>query len=110
MAIGFLGIIIGGMSLVSIVGLLLLYLTKQAMTKKTLFYVMAIWGVLIALVSVVNMPVNWGTQRAAAGILGCVSLGGILIFNKADNEKQQMIAYVLVTISVVGGMLKLIIL
>ena len=62
------------------------------------------------MISVVNMPVNWGTQRAAAGILGCVSLGGILIFNKADNEKQQMIAYVLVTISVVGGMLKLIIL
>lgn len=107
MAIGFFGAIIGGMSLVSIVGLLLLYLTKQTTTKKTLFYVMAIWGILIALIYVVSMPVNWGTQRLAAGLLGCISLGGILIFNRAVSGRQETIAYVLVTISTVGGMLKL---
>lgn len=108
MAVGFLGIIIGGMSLVSILGLLLLYVTKQTTTKKRLFYVMAVWGILIALICVANLPVNWGTQRAAAGILGCVSLGGIVIYNHAITEKHHMIAYALVAVSITGGMLKLI--
>lgn len=108
MAIGFLGIIIGGMSLVSILGLLLLYMTKQTTAKKMLFYVMAAWGILIALICVTSLPVNWGTQRAATGILGCVSLGGIVIYNHAITEKHHVIAYVLVTVSVAGGMLKLI--
>lgn len=107
MAIGIWSIMVGVMSLISIVGLFLLFMTKQISSKRILFYAMAVWGIMIAVLNVISLPENWITQKITAGLLGCVSLGGILIYKRAVTDRHQFIACILAGVSVIGGMMKL---
>nr|WP_296266566.1 hypothetical protein [uncultured Merdimonas sp.] len=107
MAIGMIMLLCIGMSAVSILGVLLLFLAKSVRVKRAVFYGVSIWGMAIALLSAVSLPVNWTGQQAAAWALGFCSVAGILVHVKAKSRKQYYIAYLLAAISCLGGVLKM---
>lgn len=93
------------MSLVSVVGVILLYAVKNEKFKKGMFYFLAIWAMIIAYCSALSTPEYMLGEVIFSWILGGLSVVALLIQICMKNEKRFQIARVLVTISVVGGMI-----
>ena len=93
------------MSLVSVVGVILLYAVKNEKFKKGMFYFLAIWGMIIAYCSVLSTPGYMLGSVIISWILGGVSVVALLIQLCTKIEKRFQVARVLVTISVVAGMI-----
>jgi len=93
------------MSLVSVVGVILLYATKNEKIKKGMFYFLAIWGMIIAYCGVLSTPDYMLGEIIISWLLGGLSVIALLIQLCMKNEKRFQIARVLVTISVAAGMI-----
>lgn len=93
------------MSLVSVVGVILLYAVKNEKFKKGMLYFLAIWGMVIAYCSVLGTPEYMLGPVVVAWLLGGLSVAALLIQVCMKNEKKFQIARILVTISVVAGMI-----
>lgn len=107
MALGILTILFICMSIISGLGILLLYLIKEEKKKKIIFYSLSVWGIIIAVFSATSLPTNYvGSQLVSWGI-GVLSIIGIIVYLKAKTKLQYQVAYLLTTASVVFGMLKL---
>lgn len=107
MALGVLMILFIGMSVISGLGILFLYLIKDAQRKKSVFYLLAVWGMIIAVMSATSLPSNFLVSQFIAWSIGLLSVVGLLVHVKAKTKSQYNVAYLLVTISVVAGMIKL---
>ena len=90
------------MSIISIAGVALLYLSKNEKLKKGLLYFLSAWGVIIAYCNVLSR--FWFTDSLFGIGLGALGIAGLLIqlFSKKENKFQ--IARIMVTISVIAGM------
>ena len=106
MALGILMIMFVAMSVISVVGLSLLYLVKGEGTRRVIFYVMAVWGMIVAVISATSLPSNYMAGRLLAWTLGFF-VAGILVYVRGTEESSRRIACLLVTVSVAGGILKL---
>ena len=107
MALGIFGIMFGFMSVVSILGLLVLFLVKGEKARRISLYAMAVWGMAIAAFYGLSLPGNKvGGQMLAWG-LGLMSAAGIAVCAGAEGEVRRQAASVLMALSIVGGMLKL---
>ena len=93
------------MSLVSVVGIILLYAVKNEKFKKGMFYFLAIWGMIVAYCSVLSTPEYMLGSVIISWLLGGLSVAALLIQLCTRNEKRFQIARVLVTISVAAGMI-----
>jgi len=93
------------MSLVSVVGIILLYAVKNEKFKKGMFYFLAIWGMVVAYCGVLSTPGYMLGQVMISWILGGLSVVALLIQICMKNEKRFQIARILVTVSVVAGMI-----
>lgn len=93
------------MSLISVVGVILLYAVKNEKFKKGIFYFLAIWGMIIAYCSVLSTPGYMLGAVIISWLLGGLSVVALLIQLCMKNEKRFQIARILVTISVVAGMI-----
>lgn len=107
MALGLLMILFVGMSVISIVGLLLMYLLKGERAKAFAFYVMAVWGMGVAALSATSLPSNFTGHQILAWGLGFLSVAGLLVHIGSKNKSGRMTAYLLVTVSVICGVLKM---
>ena len=107
MALGLLMILFIGMSVISGLGILFLYLIKDAQRKKRVLYLLAVWGMIIAVMSATSLPSNFLASQFIAWSIGLLSVVGLLVHVKAKTKSQYNVAYLLVTISVVAGMIKL---
>ena len=92
------------MSLISVVGVILLFAAKNEKFKKGMFYFLAIWGMIIAYCSVLSTPGYMAGSVLVSWVLGGLSVAALLIQLCMKNEKRFQIARVLVTISVAAGM------
>ena len=92
------------MSIVSIVGVVLLYLSKSKKVKKGIFYFLAVWGMIIAYCNVSSIPIYMTGEIILAVGLGLLSVMAIVIHLFSKSEKKFGITKVLVTLSVVAGM------
>ncbi|MDD7027700.1 MAG: hypothetical protein PUI46_11525 [Lachnospiraceae bacterium] len=54
------------MSVVSVTGILLMYLTKEEKVKKGIFYFLAVWGMMIAWINVKGIPPMWKAGKLSA--------------------------------------------
>ena len=63
MALGFLVSFYLVICVISIAGFLALYLVKSEKAKKVIFYSMSVWGIALAALQAVSMPMNWTGQR-----------------------------------------------
>ena len=93
------------MSLVSVVGVILLYAVKNEKVKKGMFYFLAIWGMIVAYCGVLSTPGYMLGETIISWALGGLSVVALLIQLCMKKEKRFQIARVLVTISVVAGMI-----
>jgi len=104
-SLALLGIVFMVMSLVSVVGVILLYAVKNEKVKKGIFYFLAIWGMIIAYCGVLSTPEYMLGEVIISWILGGLSVVALLIQLCMKNEKRFLIARVLVTVSVAAGMI-----
>lgn len=94
------------MSVISIAGLVLLLIIKNEKANRAILYIMAAWGILIAVMNVTALPINWITWRVAAGACGLAGLaGGIVRF--IAKEDLKAVSALLATVSVLAGMVML---
>ena len=107
MALGILMIMFVAMSVISVVGLSFMYLVKGESTGRVIFYVMAVWGMIVAVMSAGSLPTNYTAERLITWAIGFLSVAGILVYIRGTEEKSRRAAYLLVTASVAGGILKL---
>jgi len=107
MALGILNLIFIRIGIISVLGIALLYLTKNKEFNKVLFYFLAIWAMLIAIMRATSLPSNYIMQQIIALGIGFFSVIGIVVYIKADASKTYQIARGLVTASVVIGVINL---
>lgn len=104
-ALGMLVITFFVMSVISIVGVFFLYFAKNEKIKKGIFYFLTIWGMVIAYCNVRSIPPMWTGEILLACGLGGLSVIALLIQLGIKSEKKELIAKILVTVSVVIGMI-----
>ena len=92
------------MSIISIAGIVLLYLSKNEKLKKGLLYFLSVWGMVVAYCGVLITGGFVFAEGIPAMVLGALGIGALLMqmFSKKENKFQ--IARILVTVSVVAGM------
>lgn len=93
------------MSLISVIGVVLLFLAKNVKVKKGIFYFLVVWGMVIAYCNVLGTPLMWTGSIVLAWAWGSLSVVALLIQLCMKKENRFAIARVLVTISVVAGMI-----
>ncbi|MBQ8518683.1 MAG: hypothetical protein IJ455_03630 [Agathobacter sp.] len=92
------------MSIISIAGLVLLYLSKNEKLKKGLLYFSTAWSIVIAYCGILVSDGFYFANGGIAVVLGALGIAGLLIQLISKKENKFQIARILVTISVVAGM------
>lgn len=92
------------MSIISIIGVVLLYLSKNEKLKKGLLCLSAAWSIVIAYCGILVSDGFYFANGGIAVILGALGIAGLLIQLISKKENKFQIARILVTISVVAGM------
>lgn len=93
------------MSVVSVIGLTLIYLLKNEKVKKGIFYFLCVWGMIITWCSVLATPEYMlGSIFITFGI-GAMSVVALLLQICVKKENTFTITRILVTISVIAGMI-----
>lgn len=93
------------MSAVSLIGVILMFLTKNEKVKKGFFYFLSVWGLVIAYCNVQSLPIMLTGSILLALALGALSVIALLIQLCMKKENKFAIARALVTVSVVAGMI-----
>lgn len=107
MALGLYLILFISMSVISGLGILFLYLTKEEKKKRVIFYLLSVWGMFIAFYSARSLPMNYMWSQLISWGIGLLSVIGIIVYMKAKTNLQKQVAYLLSTVSVVVGVIKL---
>ncbi len=93
------------MSAVSILGLILMFVIKSKQASRTLFYMMAVWGMALAGVSAFMLPTrDIGMQLLAWGF-GAMSAVAMLVELCGKQANKETISRLLVVFSVMLGIL-----
>lgn len=93
------------MSVVSLIGVALLFLVKNEKLQKGLFYFLAVWGMLIAWCNVQSIPLYMTGELLLAWGLGGLGAAAMLVKICGKKENSFQIAKMLATVSVVAGMI-----
>lgn len=93
------------MSIISIAAVALMYLGKNEKLKKGLFYFLGGWGVVVAWCGILITGGYVFSEGLPAMVFGVLSIIALLIQRISKKENKFQIARVLVTISVVAGMI-----
>lgn len=95
------------MSMVSGMGILLLFLMKNPYVKKGIFYFLAAWGMIIAVLDVKSLPASQVSSQLMAWGFGFLSAAGLIIHIRGRSKHSFQIACMLVAASIILGTLKL---
>lgn len=107
MALGLLLVLFMVMSIISVMGLVLLFLLKGEKGQKAVFYFMAVWGMVIAWMTADSYPTNYIKEQLTAWAFGALAVIALLVQNCGKSERSFLTAKVLVAASVVLGMVAL---
>ena len=104
MALGLLLVLFMVMSIISVMGLVLLFLLKGEKGQKAVFYFMAVWGMVMTANS---YPTNYIKEQLIAWAFGALAVIALLVQICGKSERSFLTAKVLVAASVVLGMVAL---
>lgn len=107
MALGLLLVLFMVMSIISMMGLVLLFLLKGEKGQKAVFYFMAVWGMVIAWMTANSYPTNYIKEQLIAWAFGALAVIALLVQIFGKSERSFLTAKVLVAASVVLGMVAL---
>lgn len=93
------------MSIVSIGGMVLLYLSKNEKLKKGVFYFLAAWSMVVMYCGILMSDGFYFANGPIALVLGALGIAGVLIQLFSKKENKFKLAGILVTISVAAGMI-----
>lgn len=93
------------MGIISIIGVALLHLIKNEKIKKGLFYFLAVWAIIIAYCGVLSTPPYMLGEVLITVAIGALAIGALVMYNFSKKENKFQIASILVSISVVAGMI-----
>ena len=99
MALGVLVIFYLAICVISIGGFLALYLVKNERVKKVVFYILSVWGIALAALQAVSLPMNWTGQRVATMGLGALCVVSLALYLTAKSRGQRTAACLLLTIA-----------
>lgn len=97
MALGILVIFYLVICVISIAGFLGLYLVKSEKSRKVIFYSMSVWGLILAALQAVSLPMNWAGQRMVTMALGALCIAALVLYLKAGSRRQRTAACLLLT-------------
>ena len=103
MALGVFGILFYIAIILGIGGLILLYVLKNEKIKNIVFYLLSALSILISFEGFISAPTNDIVGKSLLAIVGILPILAILLKLKL---KQDKIAYILITISVIVSILK----
>lgn len=93
------------MSIVSIGGIVFLYLSKNEKFQKGLLYSLAAWSMVVAYCGILVSDGFFFANGSIALVLAALGIAGVLIQLFSKKENKFKLAKILVTISVVAGMI-----
>lgn len=108
MALGYLFILFVAIIVISILGIALLYISKNQNIKNITFYTLAIWSVIVAFLNVTSLPSNYIFEKVIGLVFGLLAIISIII--KIKKPEKINIAYLLVSLSILLTVLDLILL
>ena len=101
-ALGMLVIVFGVMSIISILAVLIQFLAKDEKKKKVLFYFVVVWGLVVTGCNVLMIPPYMTEEFLIAFGIGALSIVALLL---QLIGKKLMPAQIIVSISVIAGMI-----
>ena len=107
MALGLLLVLFMVMSIISVMGLVLLFLVKGKKGQKVVFYCMAAWGMVIAWMTASSYPTNFIKEQMLSWGFGALAVVALLVQICGKSEKSFLTAKGLAAASVVLGMIAL---
>ena len=93
------------MSIVSIGGMVLLYLSKNEKLKKGWLYFLAAWSMVVMYCGILMSDGFYFANGPVALVLGALGIAGVLVQLFSKKENKFKLAVILVTISVAAGMI-----
>jgi len=93
------------MSIIGIGGIAFLYLSKNEKFKNGLFYFLAAWSMVVMYCGILMSDGFFFANGPVALVLGALGIAGVLIRLISKEENKFKVARILVTISVVAGMI-----
>ena len=93
------------MSIISVAALVLIHFLKNEKIKNGLLYFLSVWGVIIAYCGVRSTPLYMMDQILITVAIGVLSVIAFLMQKFSKKENKFQIARILVSISVVAGMI-----
>jgi hypothetical protein len=108
-ALGTLLVILVGMIVISVLGVLFLFLSKNQKLKTGVFYFLVVWAILIALISATALPTNYVAAQVISWVIGGIGVVGLLIRVIGKSEKKLAIANTAVALSVVAGLVNMLV-
>lgn len=106
MALGYLYISFIVMFLVSILGIVSLYLVKNQNLKNILFYALFIWSLCISFINITALPSNYILQKIFGVLIGILALVSIFIKLKLPNKANT--AHLLMVLCIIFGIIDII--
>ena len=107
MALGLLLVLFMVMSIISVMGLVFLFLMKGEKGQKAVFYFMAVWGMVIAWMTASSYPTNFIKEQMLSWGFGALAVIALLVQICGKSEKSFLTAKILAAASVVLGMIAL---
>ncbi|MFR5718677.1 MAG: hypothetical protein ACLUD9_08295 [Anaerotignum faecicola] len=107
MALGLLLILFMVMSIISVVGLLLLFLLKGERAQKIVFYFMALLGMFIAWMTATGYATNQIKEQMISWGFGALAVVAVLVRLSGKSKNAALAAKLLAAASVVLGMVAL---
>lgn len=109
MALGILAIIYVVIAVLAIGMQIFLYKDKEGKYTNTLFIVNMLFGVFLSFIAYTSLPSNYTEQKIIAIIFGIVAVVAFLVKLNIRKPAAIIISKLLLTISIVGGIIQLVI-
>ena len=93
------------MSIISIISLVALHFLKNEKVKKGLLYFLSAWGIIVAYCGVLATPPYMIAEILITVAIGAMAIGAALLARFSKKENKFQIASIMVTLSVVAGMI-----
>ena len=93
------------MSAASLLAVCLMFILKNKMARKIIFFFLTVQGMLVSALNALMTPFTYPGKLALGWGLGAVSVAALLLELCGKGEKKSLIARIMVTASVVLGMI-----
>lgn len=93
------------MAIISILGISILYLTQNTKNKNIIFYFLSVWSIFVTFISTTSLPTNFIVEQIISLSFGFLAIVAVII--KIKKPEKSSFSYILVSISIVLGLLDL---